>query len=146
MCSPPDGVPNAVSRIRIPLTHSVPSPGCCFPNCSPIMRYALMTGYSEWGERAKVLSAVSHTAKEAGHSLTSCHVLPWVSLGTKLCCLGGWVTGKDKLFLTLSNDSNLRFFSSNNELNLLHWTTVLQNNLLTMGNYISQCSPGALRL
>lgn len=65
---------------------------------------------------------------------------------TKLCCLGGWVTGKDKLFLTLSNDSSLRFFCSNNELKLLHWITVLQNNLLTTGNYISQCSPGALRL
>lgn len=60
---------------------------------------------------------------------------------TKLCCLGGWVTGKDKLFLTLSNDSSLRFFCSNNELKLLHWITVLQNNLLTTGNYISQKGP-----
>lgn len=68
------------------------------------------------------------------------------TVGTKLCCLGGWLTGKVKLFLPSPVSVILDFL-------LQQWAkicpldyTLPKKNLLAMGNCTSQCSPGAPRL
>lgn len=129
---PLDEIHNAVSRVHIPLIPSLPSPDCCSPSCSASLCYAPWLSALSQMRKIKVLSAVSYTANEAGHSLTFCHVLPWASLGTKLYCFGGWITGKSKLFLPSPMIPISDFFAPT-MWKFVYWTSVLKKYISWIG-------------
>lgn len=79
--------PKVVSRICVPLIHSIPSQTVH----SQVMHFTIQ--YSRWDEKEMGLSAsVSHSWGRRMLNHTQSEITSWISLGPELCHLGGGVT------------------------------------------------------